>query len=251
MSFFIGPELTKSGLVASFDIANAKSYAGSGTIVNDLWNRNANELTLQESFYKTYDPIVADYIIPNSPQTSFPTYSSSNYGTLTFDGTGNALKFNTPTLGSTVSIEVWARLGTNYSGNMFISFGSYNIWCENGGLGYHTSNNDLYGISSASVSSLGLVNQWKQYVFEMRTDVSYSNNKIYVNTVSQTLSQQQGTELSANRNFNTVLGRISSWSNVSGYEMPLTLSLVRIYNRALTTTEISDSFRLTRNRFSI
>lgn len=251
MSFFIGPELTKSGLVASFDIANAKSYPGSGTIVNDLWNRNANELTIQESFYKTYDPIVDDYILPYSSPTSFPTYSSSNYGTLTFDGTANALKFNTPSLGSTVTVEVWARLGANYSGNMFISFGSYNIWCGNGGLGYHTSNNDLYGISSANVSSLGLVNQWKQYVFEMRTDVSYTNNKIYINTQSQALSQQQGAESTSNRNFNNVLGRISSWSNVSGYEMPLTFSFIRIYNGALTTRQISDSFRLTRNRFAI
>jgi hypothetical protein len=247
-----GPKISATnGLILSFDIANSKSYVGFGNTVNDLVNQTTNELSIQDSFYKIYDPIVADYVIPNSPPTNLPISDSNNFGNVIFDGIGNALKFSTPPLGSTITVEMWIKLGSDYSNNMLLSFGSYTIWCLGGGLGFNTSNNDLYGISSATVSSLGLLNQWKQYIFEMRTDVSYTNNKIYINTQNQSLSQQVGTESSSGRKFDNINCRISTWANTTGYEMPMSLSLVRIYNRSLTAAEISNNFNLGRSRFGI
>jgi hypothetical protein len=131
---------------------------------------------------------------------------------------------------------------------MLVGFETYNIWCFNGGLGFNTSNSDLYGISSATASSIPLVASWKHYVFEMKTAVSYTNNKMYIDAVSQTLSQQTGSELAANRKFGTN-GTIASWNNLSGYEMPMTFGLVRIYNRALTADEVTRNYYANRNRF--
>ena len=83
----------------------------------------------------------------------------------------------------------------------------------------------------------------------MRTDVAYTNNKLYVDTVSQALTQQTGSELTANRRLNTNYGAVGAWPNVQGYEMPMTFGLIRIYNRALTQTEITDNYNLNRYRF--
>lgn len=251
MAVFSGPRASGiSDLAVSIDMANVKSYAGTGTtITNQVVQTTTNELSNKGSFYDIYDTIVADYVIPNAPATSLPTFSTTNFGTATFDGTGNSLTFTTPTLGTTVTVEVWARLGAAYSGNMMVGFDTYNIWALNGGLGFTTSNNDLYGISSANISTLGLVNNWKHYVFEMRTDVSYSNNKMYIDGVSQVISQQVGSEAASNRRLNTNYGAIASWSNVQGYEMPMTFGLMRIYNRALTQTEITNNFILHRGRY--
>ncbi|MGA1415131.1 MAG: hypothetical protein ACO323_08835, partial [Candidatus Kapaibacteriota bacterium] len=47
------------------------------------------------------------------------------------------------------------------------------------GIGFNTAASDLYGVPFAQVSSLGCIGNWKHYVFEMRSDVSYTNNKIY------------------------------------------------------------------------
>lgn len=251
MGVFAGPEINENGLIFCIDPANTKSYVGSGTTINNLIGQLSNELSARDSTYKIYDPIVSDFIIPNSQPGDNPVFNSSNFGTITFDGNKNSLLFYSLNLTSVATIELWAKIETNYSNKMLFSFGSYNIWCGDGNLGFNTSNNDVYGISSANISSLGLVNQWKYYVFELRSDVSYTNNKIYINTQSQNLSQQKGSESTSNRNFNNINGRISSWYTGLGYEMPMTFGSIKIYNRALTELEINNSFRLGRSRFGI
>jgi hypothetical protein len=249
---YAGPKNSGSsnfGLV--IDIGNTKSYSGSGTTVTNPINQTNTELSVKDTFYKVYDLEVADYIIPNSPSTSLPSYSSSNGGIITFNGIGNYLDITVSNLNTTTTIEIWANIGSNYTNNTLFGFGSYTIWGGNGSFGFNTSNNDLYGISSGTVSSLGLVNNWKHYVFEMRSDVSYTNNKMYINTVEQTLSQQQGTENSSNRNFNNGSGRIASWQRFFGYEMPMSLAFLSIYNRSLTTEEIIINYNSSKGRFNL
>jgi hypothetical protein len=251
MGISYNPRTVTDGLVLAFDAANTKSYSGSGTTINNQIGGVSGDLSIKDSFYKVYDLEVADYIIPNSPPTSLPVFNSSNFGTISFDGVGNYLDFLSPNIGSNITLEIWAKLGANYTNNTFLSFGNYTVWCGSGGLGYNTSNNDLYGLSSANVSTLGLVGNWKHYIFEMRSDVSYTNNKIYINGENQILSQQQGTELSTYRNFNNGNGRISSWKSTLGYEMPLTFSIFRVYNKILTQGDILQNYNTFRGRFNI
>lgn len=253
MGVFSGPKVSGSesnSLVLLLDVGSKKSYVGSGVTITNLRGDGTNQFSIKDSFYRMYDFEVGDYIFPNTPPSSL-TFSSSNGGTVVFDGIQNYLNISAPNLSSTTTVEIWAKLGTNYSNNTLFSFGAYTVWCNSGGLGFNTSNDDLFGISSATASSLGLVNNWKQYVFEMRSDVAYTNNKIYINAAVQTLSQQRGSESSSNRNFNNGSGRISSWSSTPGYEMPMTFGLVRIYNRSLTSSEISANFNSNRGRFGI
>ena len=187
----------------------------------------------------------------NGTLTNSPTYNSSNSGSIVFDGVDDYIDFFAPNLGTTTTVEMWVKLGAGYSGKMFFGWLVYDVWCGASHLGYNTANGDVYGISSSNVSSLGLVDNWKHYVFEMRSDVSYTNNKIYINGVSQTLSQQSGSEASGNRNFNSGNGRISGWRLDVNYPIPMNCSSFKVYNRVLTAAEIQQNFNALRGRFGI
>jgi hypothetical protein len=169
---------------------------------------------------------------------------------MTFDGTNDYIDFTAPNLSGTATIEMICKIGSGYSDKMFMGWSAYDIWCGSGHLGYNTANGDLYGISSSTVSSLGLVNNWKHYVFEMRSDVSYINNKIYVNGTSQTLSQQLSAEFAGNRNFNSGNGRIADW-RLTGYYMPMDCNVFKVYNRALSAGEVRQNYLHYKTRFNL
>jgi len=134
---------------------------------------------------------------------------------------------------------------------MIFGFNLYDVWTADGRIGFNTAQGDQYGISSTQVTNLGLLNQWKHYVFEMRSDVSYTNNKIYINSQNQSLSQLLGSEGSSNRNFNSGNGRISSWLADNNYYIPMDLAQFRVYNRALTASEIVQNYNATKKRYGL
>ncbi len=217
-----------NGLVLAFDIANRKCYSQTGTNLRNLVDSTSNS-TIQGTV--NFDP--------------------GGGGNLAFDGSTNYVDFFAPNLGTTTTVEMWVSLGASYAGNMFFGFSLYDVWCNNGNIGFNTGNSDLYGISSATATSLGLVGNPKHYVFEMRSDVAYTNNKIYINGVSQSLSQLAATESSANRNFNSGNGRIAGWLSSSLFRMPMNWSNFRVYNRALTQNEINQNFNALRGRYGV
>jgi hypothetical protein len=83
----------------------------------------------------------------------------------------------------------------------------------------------------------------------MRTDVSYTNNKIYVNGQSQSLSQVAGTENAGLRSFNSGNGRISSWLFSNVFNISMDLAQFRVYKRALTAQEVLQNYNASKGRF--
>ena len=220
------PRIVSSGLVAYFDVANTRSYVGSGTTVNGLISGIGFTLTNGVGFGTTG----TSYFI--------------------FDGVDDNIPFSIPSPGTILSIEMWARIKA-FSGGMPFGFLQYDVWTANGAMGYNTAASDQYGLTSTQVTNLGLVNQWKHYVFEMRTDVSYSNNKIYVNGQNQTLSQVTGSESAGFRSFNSGNGRLSSWLASNAFNISMDIAQFRIYSRALTTTEVLQNFTTTKKRYAL
>ena len=220
------PRIVSSGLVAYFDVANTRSYVGSGTTVNGLISGIGFTLTNGVGFGTTG----TSYFI--------------------FDGVDDNIPFSIPSPGTILSIEMWARI-KSFSGGMPFGFLQYDVWTANGAMGYNTAASDQYGLTSTQVTNLGLVNQWKHYVFEMRTDVSYSNNKIYVNGQNQTLSQVTGSESAGFRSFNSGNGRLSSWLASNAFNISMDIAQFRIYSRALTTTEVLQNFITTKKRYAL
>jgi len=220
------PSIVMDGSVLSFDGANSRSYVGSGITINGLVSGIGFTLVNGVGFGTTG----TRYFI--------------------FDGTNDNIPFNIPDVGTTVSIEMWARINS-FSNGMPFGFNRYDLWANAGRLGYNTSASDIYGLTSTQVTNLGLLSQWKHYVFEMRTDVSYSNNKIYINGQNQSLSQVAGTENASFRNFNSGNGRISSWLFSDVFFIAMDLAQFRTYDRALTAQEVLQNFNATKKRYGL
>jgi hypothetical protein len=223
----VSPGIVTAGIVLNLDAGNYNSYPIAGTTWYDLSERRTNA------------------ILANGP-----TYARADGGSISFDGNDDKANFTQQSLTTVASVEIWAKLGTNFSGKMFFAFTYYSVFCNNGRLGFNTANSDLYGISPTAVTNLGIVNNWKHFVFEMRSDVSYTNNKIYVNGGAQGLSQQEGTEATNTRAFFSGV-TIANWGGSGSYPMPMNCAVFRIYNRALAPAEISQNFNATRARFGI
>jgi hypothetical protein len=179
------------------------------------------------------------------------SFNRSSGGSFIFDGIDDYIAFNAPNLSTTTTVEMWAKIGAGYSNKMFFGWLRYDVWCGNSHLGYNTGNGDIYGISSTTVSSLGLVNNWRHYIFEMRSDVPYTNNKIYIDNNLLPISQIQGSENASNRNFNSGNGRIAIWGNDLAYCMPMECPIFKVYNRALTPTEIQQNYTALKRRFGL
>jgi hypothetical protein len=220
------PLIVTDGLSLYTDAVNTRSYVGSGTTVNGLVSGIGLTLVNGVGFGTT----------------------GTKYFIL--DGTNDNIPFNIPNVGTTLSIEMWARINS-FSNGMPFGFDRYDVWANGGRLGFNTAASDIYGLTSTQVTNLGLLSQWKHYVFEMRTDVSYSNNKIYINGQNQSLSQVAGTENASLRNFNSGNGRISSWLFSDVFFIPMDLAQFRVYNRALTSQEIVQNYNATKKRYGL
>jgi hypothetical protein len=218
------PRIVTTGLALYFDAANTRSYSGSGITVNGL---------------------ISGVGVTLINGVGFGTTSN---GYFMLDGTNDNIPFTVPNFGTTMTIQFWARVKA-FNGSMLFGFYFYDIWTQSGGMGYNTAVGDQYGLTSTQVTNLGLTNQWKNYVFEMRSDVSYINNKIYINAQNQSLSQISGTESAANRNFNSGNGRVSSWLYNDSYHVNMDLAQFQIYNKALTAQEILQNYNATKKRY--
>ncbi len=220
------PLIVTDGLSLYADAVNTRSYAGSGTSVNGLVSGIGLTLVNGVGFGTT----------------------STKYFIL--DGTNDNIPFNIPNVGTTLSIEMWGRINS-FSNGMPFGFDRYDVWANGGRLGFNTAVGDQYGLTSIQVTNLGLLNQWKHYVFEMRSDVPYTNNKIYINSQNQSFLQVLGSEDSSNRNFNNGSGRISSWLTDDNYNLPMDLGQFKIYNRALSASEIVQNYNATKRRYGL
>lgn len=208
-------------------------------------------------------------------QPTGPLYLPSESGFLRFNGTGSSSDSSglTNTFGSyvnfkapigntnTVTVEMWVRMRkpTTTAGMLF-GWNIYDVLTRADGFGFNTGNGDLYGISAATTQRLNMVDTWKHCVFEMRSDVSYTNNKIYINGNLQILSAQvapygtgglQGVETTGNRNFNGGVGKIGGWGLDTRYMFNGDISVFRVYNRALTKDEIMKNYSTEKKRYEI
>ena len=228
MGVSAGPNVIDTGLVLALDAGDTNSYSGIGTTWYDL-SGQGNDGTLVNGV----------------------GYNGSNGGALDFDGSDDYMDFYAPNLGTTTTVEMWCKLKSFSSTMMPFGWLQYDVFCFGGAMGYNTANSDIYGLTSTQTTNLGLLNNWKHYVFEMRSDVSYTNNKIYVNGEEQSLSQVAATELSISRSFNNGNGRIAGWRANNNYRMSMDCASFKVYNRALTASEIQQNFNALRRRFGI
>lgn len=217
---------SNSGLVLHLDAGNPASYSGSGSSWNDLSGNGSNV-----SLFNT-------------------SYNSANGGSIVFNGTTSYADFNA-NIGNTnvVTVEMWVRTNSLISPTgMYFGFNNYDVWTSGGNIGFNTSAGDQYGIPNARVDYLGIVGGWRHLVFVMYTG-SRTNNKIYVNGESQSMSFSSGTFNGPNGNFNSGSGRISGWRYDSGWKMSMNVASFKIYTRELSAQEITNNYRAYQSKY--
>ena len=219
--------IVTSGLVLNLDAGNPYSYAGAGTTWYDVSS-----------------------IGNNSTLSNGPVYSSDIGGNIVFDGSDDFIDVTLSSLTTTVTLEFWVKY-TNLTNNMIFGFALYDIYALSGALGFNTANSDVYGLTSTQVSGLNIAGNWNHIVFVMRSDISYTNNKIYVNGVNQSLSQVLSSEASGNRTFNSGNGRISGWKTDTSYKIPGSIASFRAYNIELSAAQVLQNYNATKGRFGL
>jgi len=218
------PRVVTDSLALYIDTVNTKSYPGSG---NTLYNIVSTD---------------------NVSVTGGLVYTNN---AINMAGSANYIDFTIPNFStSSVTVEIVAKLE---SLNNVMPFGwlIYDVYCSANTVGFNTGAGDIYGLSGTQTADLGLLNNIKHYVFVMRSDVAYTNNKIYVNGQAQSLAQRLAAENTGNRNFNSGSGRIAGWRQNTNYRMPMELYLFKVYTRELSSDEVQQNFNALRGRFNV
>jgi hypothetical protein len=215
-----GGNVITDGLVLYLDAANTRSYVSGSTTWTDL-SRSGNTGTLVNG----------------------PTFNAANGGSIVFDGVDDYVTFSTIT-NNVYTIEFWYKMGGNDGTyGYFASSGDNGLAISEGG----SVNGLVYGqfyYYNGNLNNLSIIpstTNWNHICALINTSTNniqiYGNgNQLSTTTVTSMSTSiiNVGRYITANLNF--LKGNLASY---------------KIYNRALSSTEILQNFNATRARFGI
>jgi hypothetical protein len=215
------PKIVTNGLVLCLDAGNTKSYPGSGTAWTDLTG-NGNTGTL----------------------TNGPTYSSTNGGSLVFDGVDDYI--NIPNVLGSISgsnfhaFSFWFNASNPAADTIPFSSGlAGNYYVQLNSSVFYVQIGPSYRTYSLSTS----INTWYNVCF-VKNGINDAGD-LYIN--SSLKSSYTGSITSTPSGLSGLfLGKY-----YSGYLFPGKIPQVSIYNRALTAAEIQQNFIALRGRYGI
>ena len=222
-------KIVTNGLVLHLDAAQRRSYSGSGTVWTDL-SGNSNNGTL----------------------TNGPTFNSANGGSIVFDGVNDSITIthsSSINLTSTLTLEAWIyplSLGSSWKAIV------YKNNTTNSG-GYHMGINPFRflggGVKSPSwnsvVSSTNAININEWCCVTMTLDLTNSSIKFFKNGVN-IYSGSFSASISGNTDPLMVAQNTGASENLNGI-----INNVKVYNRALSNTEILQNYNATKSRFEV
>jgi hypothetical protein len=205
--------IVQQGLVLNLDAGNPYSYAGAGTVWYDV-SGNSNNGTL----------------------TNGPTYSSDVGGAIVFDGTNDYVSI--PDINFTAAtIDIWVYINAyDVGGSVFVyqSGNGFELWSDFNGLIRYNKNPNA-GLTSGPGFTL---NSWNNIVATSDGTI----NKLYLNNVN--IGSTNGVI------FDNTAGDI----RISGYGSYMVngkCAMLKMYNRALSATEITQNYNATKGRFGL
>jgi hypothetical protein len=226
------PKVVTDGLVLCLDAGNPKSYPGTGTTWTDL-TRTGNNGTLNNG----------------------PTFNSANGGYILFDGVNDYVKNTTNSTSSfnfgttnAITAECWQYLVPNgydfwFSANLVTNGCEYRFGSNSSGNPFW----DMGQHNDREYTSYTLpTNTWCHNVYTGGIESGYITTRIYVNGTFITSRNEGITSLVSP--FEWFVG---TGENASSHLYNGRLSVIRIYNRVLSVTEILQNFNATKSRFGL
>jgi hypothetical protein len=220
MGTISGPFSIPDGLIYHIDPANPKSYIGTGTTIYDL-SGNGN----------------------TSNFTNGALYQNYQKGVVLVDGNNDYISTPLFNLTSPVTVSAWVKNVVNLSpvfggsgGGVGYGNGEYIFYYENKTIVIQGNNS---GAKYFQFPQLNL-NQWSNLV--MTRDAS-NNMSVYLNGIgSISNSQSYSNTLQMNQ-----IGRYSAFTNI--YNVKGSIGEVRIYNKALSASEVLQNYNATKKRY--
>lgn len=214
-----GSSIVTNGLVFNVDAANTSSYIGSGAVWNDIKGTN-NINFYTNSSYNT---------------NATPTYSNDGGGSLITTGIFGKSVTNSGIIGSVArSMEAWVKFNS-VSGNAVISIGGsvvssstlYELMAYNSNVIEH------YWGNFTQSSTVLAINTWCHIVIVYD---GTTNHYVYINGVQVGFASTPTLNTS---NTPIYIGPAvtTTWGAFDG-----TIAALRIYNRALSSTDITNNF---------
>jgi hypothetical protein len=230
MAFNYSPKVVTDGLVLYLDAANPNSYVSGSTTWTDI-SRSGNNGTLING----------------------PTYNSANGGSIVFDGSNDRVNLNNNFSGSTennVTVEALVWLNANQNTKIFTSNYTPSGGATGFALGISDSNNNVVkwftgnlGTTNTIFSTTTLVNQ--QFYHAVGT---YDGNvkRLYINGILEASSS-----VSNIINNTSTSASVGYLRNANTQHLDGRIACTRIYNRALSATEVRQNYNATKTRFGL
>jgi hypothetical protein len=180
-----------------------------------------------------------------------PTFNSLNGGTIITDAADDTIQVDYNfTQHSTITINFFANSSYNNESMVWSMGGNGPDWyIKADTMGYNSYGADTYGLSTTQINNLGLRNNWRLLTMTYTQNSPVANNKVYVNGVEQSTSQQLGG--TNGMSFNNQIYFTSAYGNGAGYCLSATVGYISIYNRALSASEVLQNYNALKGRYGL
>jgi len=232
MSVYGGPDIVTDGLILDMDFGSSKCYPGSGTACTDISTSNlSGELV-------------------NSP----PYTSSTNNKFFSFNGTTNSRLIRIPNSTildtQTPSVEVWIKTNaTNQNGFWFekgVVNSQYSLFQESTNIQWRMVLNGSMNTFSTNTVNAGVnTSSWFQIV---GTYIS-GTRRLYVNGILKNSDAQTGT-IATNAGGMSI-GVYGGYAGGRDYYYNGDIAIVRVYNKALSASEVLFNYNALKGRFGL
>lgn len=225
------PAITTNGLVFNLDAAILSSYAGTGNVWNDIAGTNHINFYSSNSYASAGNP----------------TFSTDGGGSLVTTGKfGRSIANSGITGAAARSYEAWVKFNA-ISQNSIISVGNNIATQLFEMMAFQTNLISHPFLSYAKSSTVLTTNTWYQVVI---TYDGTSNHVVYINGVQVgTSSVSDGSNVTLNT-VNTPI-YIGSGTGLNWGAFDGKIAAIRIYNRALSSSDVTFNFNALKSRFGL
>lgn len=240
-----GPNIVTDGLILCLDAGNRESYQGNGP---------------------TWANLISDLI--SGSLVSSPTWSQSNLGFFSFNGTNQRIELTTsPILQFTntqaYTISAWVNWSVS-STSVIDAIYNYGIATSNF-RGYYLSLDDSGAVGTNCVffdyydgtnfkgvqtpNNSVTKGAWTNVVATCDTSNTSAGMRIYINGTSAATTTRVGAGTPASIDYSGLTANVGSRQNSNYFTG--NIALFSVYNRALSVSEVSQNFNALRSRYGV